>query len=88
MTESENRWRFAIEGSGDGLWDWNIPAAKTFFSARWKTMLGYSESEISDEFSEWEKIVHPEDKARILNAVQAYFDGKTSEYAEEYRVRR
>lgn len=87
LNESENRWRFAIEGSGDGLWDWNIPAAKTFFSVRWKAMLGYSESEISDNFSEWEKIAHPEDKARVLNAVQAYFDGKASEFAEEYRVR-
>lgn len=86
LSESENRWRFAIEGSGDGLWDWNIPASKVFFSARWKTMLGYMEDDTVDDFSDWGKLIHPDDKARILDAIQDYFDGKTSEYDEEYRV--
>ena len=24
LAESEMRWKFAIEGAGDGLWDWNV----------------------------------------------------------------
>jgi PAS domain S-box-containing protein len=43
MIESEERWRFAIEGAGDGLWDWNVPAGTVFFSRRFIEMLGFAE---------------------------------------------
>jgi PAS domain-containing protein len=36
LKESEYRWKFAIEGSGDGLWDWNNGDNTVFFSTRWK----------------------------------------------------
>jgi PAS domain-containing protein len=31
LIESEYRWKFAIEGSGDGLWDWNNVDNTVFF---------------------------------------------------------
>lgn len=46
LRESEFRWKFAIEGSRDGLWDWNVIADHMFFSKTWKALLGYSETEI------------------------------------------
>ena len=51
--ESEYRWKFAVEGTGDGLWDWNVVEGTTFYSHRWKEMLGYADEEIAatpDEF--------------------------------------
>ncbi len=86
LAESEFRWKFAIEGTGDGLWDWDIPSNKVYFSKTWKQMLGYEENEISNHLSEWERIVHPEDLARTLAAVQDHFDGKTPTYATENRL--
>jgi PAS domain S-box-containing protein len=87
LQESEFRWRFAIEGSGDGLWDWNVTNSTVFFSKRWKEMLGFAEDEIGTGLDEWEKRIHPEDKAGTLDTVQAYLDGQTSFYACEHRVR-
>jgi PAS domain S-box-containing protein len=40
LRESEHRWKFAIEGAGDGLWDCDVPSGKAFFAHRWKEMLG------------------------------------------------
>lgn len=86
LKDSEFRWKFAIEGSGDGLWDWDLVSNKVFFSKTWKEMLGYSEDEVSDDLSEWEKRVHPDDKKETLAAIHDYFEGKTPLYVNEHRV--
>lgn len=37
--EREDRWKFAIEPSGDGLWDWHVSSGGVFVSTRWKAKL-------------------------------------------------
>lgn len=86
VVESEFRWKFAIEGAGDGLWDWNVPHGTVFFSPRWKSMLGFSQEEIGDSLDEWRKRVHPDDLARAMADVQAHLDGLTPIYLNEHRV--
>jgi len=87
LTKSEFRWKFAIEGSGDGLWDWNIPDNTVFFSPRWKSMLGYTEQDVGNSLAEWEKRIHPDDKTATEASIQAYLEGRTDEYFSEHRVR-
>ncbi|MEO0318746.1 MAG: hypothetical protein RL404_2423 [Pseudomonadota bacterium] len=87
LRESEQRWRFAIEGSGDGLWDWDMSTNHVFYSSRWKAMLGYADDEIAPDISVWSELVHPDDKQRVLDAVQDHLDGKTAEFVQEYRIR-
>ena|GEM_PF-6577760 len=33
---SEERWKFALEGAGDGVWDWDLQTNQVFRSVRWK----------------------------------------------------
>jgi len=84
--DAEERWRFALEGSGDGVWDWDVQSGKVQFSQRWKEMIGYAEDEIEDKLEEWEKRIHPADLERVMADVQAHFDGKTATYINEHRV--
>ncbi len=86
LKESEFRWKFAIEGSGDGLWDWNVANGTAFFSLRWKEILGYAEDEIGTGYDEWEQRVHPDEKAAILATLQTCLDGNTPLYSSEHRV--
>jgi len=86
LEESEFRWKFAIEGTGDGLWDWDIASNHVYFSKSWKKMLGYNEGEISNSLSEWEKIIHPEDLAKTMACVHDHLDGKTPVYINEQRL--
>lgn len=87
LRESEYRWQFAIDGSGDGLWDWDVSNGKAFFSPRWKSMLGYAEEEVGDAQDEWRKRVHPDDLPGVLVDVQAHLDGARESYCCEYRMR-
>ena len=86
LADSEFRWKFAIEGTGDGLWDWVISSNTVYFSKTWKQMLGYDDHEISNALSEWERLIHPEDLATTLGSVQDHLDGKTPAYATEHRL--
>jgi diguanylate cyclase (GGDEF)-like protein/PAS domain S-box-containing protein len=84
--ESEERWKFALEGSGDGVWDWNIQTGDAIFSKRWKEMLGFAESEIANSSSEWVSRVHPDDMQRVMSILQAHIDGETASIAVEFRM--
>jgi diguanylate cyclase (GGDEF)-like protein/PAS domain S-box-containing protein len=86
LTDSEFRWKFAIEGAGDGLWDWNVPHSTVFYSTRWKEMLGFTEDEIGDGLDEWSKRIHPDDLKQAMACVQAHLDGLTPIYRNEHRV--
>ena len=86
LRESEERWKFAIEGSGDGVWDWNLQTGDATFSKRWKEMLGWAESEIGNSSEEWVKRVCPEDLPGVMANIQEHLDQKTAAAAVEYRL--
>jgi len=83
---SEERWKFALEGAGDGVWDWNIQTGDAHFSKRWKEMLGFAENEITNSSAEWSDRVHPEDLQRVMTTIQEHIDGNTPSAIVEFRM--
>ncbi len=86
LKDSDYRWKFAIEGSGDGVWDVNVQTQEANYSKRWKEMLGYAEDELLADRKEWISRIHPDDRSNVLDAGQAYLEGKTDTYVVEYRL--
>jgi two-component system cell cycle sensor histidine kinase/response regulator CckA len=87
LMESEQRWQFALEGAGEGLWDWDARTNRVYFSSKWKSMLGYADAEIGDTLEEWSSRVHPDDLEQTMAEVQEHLNGSTSGYASEHRLR-
>ncbi len=87
LREWEARWQFALEGSQDGVWDWDAITDRVFFSTRWKAMLGYAEDEIGDTLDEWDRRVHPDDKVRVYEELERHFRKETEFYQSEHRMR-
>lgn len=83
----EERFELAAKGARDGIWDWNVVTGEIYFSPRWKSMLGYQDEELSDNFSEFETRLHPEDRERVMAAVQDYLAGRIEVYEVEFRMR-
>jgi diguanylate cyclase (GGDEF)-like protein/PAS domain S-box-containing protein len=84
--ENEQRWRFALEGAGDGVWDWNIADGNVTYSRRWKQMLGYDDAEIGVLPGEWSSRINENDAPAVRAELQRALEGKISTYASEYRV--
>ncbi|MFW6263370.1 MAG: PAS domain-containing protein, partial [Thermotogota bacterium] len=87
LNESEDRFSRAIEGTGAGLWDWDMVKNKVFFSKRWKSMLGYEDHEVVNDFSGWKNLWHPEDAPRIEKSIKDFLENKTDVYEIEHRLR-
>jgi PAS domain S-box-containing protein len=83
---SEERLQFAIEGSGMGLWDWNLSTGQMYFDPQWKMMLGYEVEEIENSFLSWERLIHPQDLPSAIEAINAHFEGRTPIYKVEVRM--
>ena len=86
LKQSEERWQFALESGGDGLWDWNLQTGEAFFSPRYKQMLGYAEHEFENSAEGWSKRIHPDDAAGVMTALQPYLDGKAGAASIEFRM--
>ena len=86
LKDSEFRWKFAIEGSGDGLWDWDVDKGTVWFSKRWKEMLGFDDDGISNHPDEWEKRIHPDDIPDVMAKVQSHLDGQLAMFTAEHRL--
>ncbi|MCR6720168.1 MAG: PAS domain S-box protein [Chitinophagaceae bacterium] len=85
--ESEQRWKSALEGAGNGVWEHNFQTGRTFFSSYYKKMLGYNESEFSDLRKSWQNIIHPDDRKLVESIDHSYQTGKIDNHAIEYRLK-
>ena len=84
---SQERLALVIQGSSDGIWDWDIVTNEVYYSPRWKSMLGYADQELENHFSTWERLLHPADRERALATNRAYLSGQTATFELEHRLR-
>lgn len=86
LSESSQRWKYAIENTTDGLWEWNIPTNKATFSKQWKAVSGIEKPQSTDPIEDWSSRLLPEDKAIAVAKIELLLKNKTDNYSNEYRV--
>ncbi|MCC2657165.1 MAG: barA 4 [Panacagrimonas sp.] len=86
LAEYEERWRLATEGSGLGVWDWNIGSDEMFFSRHWNTMLGKPNLATAGRRDDWESPIHPDDRSRRDADLAAHLAGHSAYYLSEHRM--
>jgi len=87
LRNSEQRLSLALIGSGEGMWDWNIMARKTYFDKRCCGVLGLPHEEVDMKDSVWRTRIHPDDVKRAKQAFIRTLKGTTISCDVEYRVR-
>ncbi|WP_370263572.1 ATP-binding protein [Limnobacter sp.] len=87
LAESEERFKLAMEGSRDGLWDLRLDQNTVYFSPSWKRLLGYEDHELANHFSTWERLTAPMDlelaKAHLAKCLE---DPECRHFEAEFRM--
>ena len=86
LRETEIRWKLALDSTGDGVWDWDIPTGVEIFSKRFMEMYGFGDGELASRTDEFDARTHPEDLDQLLRNRQAHLDGLTPTYVSEHRI--
>ncbi len=87
LEENASRWAFAIEGTGTGVLDWDIPTGQMHFSPRWLALAGYTRDELPPKLETLTSLVHPDDLPMALADVQAVLEGRKAVHAVEHRLK-
>ena len=82
---SREQYMLAVNGSNDGIFDWDLRTNDLFLSPKWKQMIGYEDEELPNAFPTFEDRIHPDDKPRVMDYVQQYLKGNIDTYAIEFR---
>jgi diguanylate cyclase (GGDEF)-like protein/PAS domain S-box-containing protein len=88
LRELEERWEFALEGSGDGVWDWNFETYEVYYSKTLKEILGFDDAEFNNKFSEFKERINPDDVQNVMDNINRHLRAETPFYTAEYRIRK
>jgi PAS domain S-box-containing protein len=84
---TEERLALALDSAEDGYWDWDVETGASYLSPRWYRLLGYEPGDLPAHVDTWERLLHPDDQARVRAAVEAHVAGVTPQYEAEERLR-
>ena len=86
LNESNERVHLALSVAKLGAWDWYIPTNKVIYDKRWYEMVGYEHLELDFSTPIFEKLLHPDDLASTLVALEAHLKSKADSYDIEFRM--
>ncbi len=86
LRTSEERFSLAVRGANDGIWDWDLENDQIYYSQRWKKMIGFSDSEISNSPDEWLGRIHPDDIGQVRHDLQSHLEAYTPHFVSEHRL--
>lgn len=76
----------AAYSANDGFWEWDLKSDEIYFSARWKSILGYDDSDIGTHKSEWFDRIHPDDAERVRSEIASHIEELSPHFESEYRI--
>lgn len=86
LAASEERLRWAMDATSEGLWDWDILTGAVLGNDQWHRLFGYEPDEIPATINLWSSALHPDDAPAASQALDDYLQGRSPDYASEYRV--
>ncbi len=87
LARTKERLGLAMDGSSLVLWEWDLASQRVFLSERWNDIVGGPPGETTITLAQFMEIVHPDDRARVSQAVDGLFSGRSQSYGIEHRVR-
>jgi len=87
LRSKEERLSLALEGSSDGLWDWDIHTKRIYFSPRYQEMLGYPPESVTTTFEVWSEKLHPKEREQLINKIRLFMQSTDIHYEAHFNIR-
>lgn len=87
VRESEERLSYAMDATGEGLWDWDSHSNLVRHNKQWCTLLGLEDDFLQHDLSVFVGIIHEDDRAAVMGRVQNCMEGHGPYYSEHRMVR-
>jgi len=87
LLQNEQRLSFALQGAGDGVWEYNFQNKEVYYSPAYKKMLGFTDHEFQNDSQEWRGRIHPDDLALIIEVEEKYNRNQIESHSLEYRLK-
>lgn len=87
LEAKEERYRYLMEATQDGVWDWNLITNEVYYSSNLKWMLGYRDDELESTYENWYKRIHIDDKEAVDKELEVNLSGKSEFYSVRYRLK-
>lgn len=85
LRESEERYRLVLEGSNDGIWDWDLVTHEIYCNDRLYEISGLSPDRERLSYDLFCERLHPEDRRRLSRAIATHLNDRT-ELNVEFRL--
>lgn len=87
LRKSEERFILAVEGTADGLWDWDLISESAYFSDRHYEMLGFQPGEFACTAQNWKALVHKDDLSALESDINAYLSRQVPRFESVFRMK-
>jgi len=88
LRDRESRLQRVLDASNDGIWEWTAADDRVEFNDRAARLLGFQRGTTARAAERSLDSVHPEDRARLTEALEAHVAGRTGSLEVEIRVGR
>lgn len=85
LLTSEQQLNFALDATGEGVWDWDINSDIVKHNAQWSRIFGMSETRLEHSFGEVKHLIHPDDYNRVSDEMQAALTAGVN-FQSEHRI--
>ena len=85
LHRSEQRYALAQRAAHIGSWDWDIPTGDLHWSDQIEPLFGFERGQFGATYEAFLECVHPEDRQRVIDAVNASVE-HDAEYEIEHRI--
>jgi len=87
LLENQERMMLILDGTDQGLWEWDIVTGAISPSDNWCRIMGYIPGEDVFDFALWEKSLHPDSLTAFNEIFKEYLEGQEKYYDLEYQIK-
>ncbi|MGK7918792.1 MAG: EAL domain-containing protein [Trichodesmium sp.] len=86
LRQSQERYALAVEAGNVGIWEWDLQTNEIYLDPILKATLGFEDWEIKNMMDDWSKLIHPEDREKVMTEANGHLAGLTPKYEIEHRM--